>query len=88
MKHRFSVEVDKYNPVALAYCLNRLQEEIPYFEIDWGIKINAGGIDYGTYMNIDIANMEIELSNQPDGDGDDMLDDVINAVMEEYDEGE
>lgn len=86
MKYKYSVEVDKYNPAALIYCLNKMQNEIPYFDEDWGLTINAGGIDYGTYINIDIANKEIVLCNQPEGDGDDLLDDVIAKICEEEEE--
>jgi len=79
---RFSVEVDKYNPVALAYCLDKLQKEIPDFEYDWRLFINAGGIDYGIYLNIDTEKQEIEICNQPEGEGDDDLGAVIEAANE------
>lgn len=78
----FSVEVDKYNPTALIYCLTKLQNAIPDFEYDWRITVNAGGIDYGTFLNIDLENKTIEICNQPEGDGDDYLEDVINEILE------
>ena len=77
---KFSVEVDKYNPVALAYCLKKLEDAIPDFEYDWLCTINAGGIDYGIFLNIDTETKEIEICNQ--GDGEDLLDDVIAEVEE------
>ena len=75
---RFSVEVDNYNPHALTHCLKRLEDEIPDFEYNWSLRVNAGGIDYGIFLNFDLAYKEIEICNQ--GDGDDMLDDVIKAI--------
>lgn len=83
---RYSVEIESHNPVAMLYCLQRLEDEIPDFEYDWSLYINAGGIDYGTYMNIDTEQQTITLCNQPDGDGDDSLDDVINEILETLDE--
>lgn len=80
MRQRFSVEVDKYNPTALTHCLRELEDVIPDYEWDWRIVINAGGIDYGIYLNIDIKEKEIEICNQPRGDGDDTLEDVISAL--------
>ena len=82
---RFSVEVDNSNAEALVYCLNLLQRSISDFDYDWRITINAGGIDYGIYLNIDTEEKEIEISNQPDGDGDDYLDDVIEEVNKDID---
>jgi len=79
----FSVEVDKLNPAALTWCLTKLQDNIPDFEDDWRITVNAGGIDYGIFLNINIEDKEIEICNQPEGDGDDLLDDVIEAINEE-----
>lgn len=79
---RYSIELDKYNPTALTHCLNKLEKTIPDYEYDWRIVINAGGIDYGVYLNIDIEEKEIEISNQPRyGDGDDYLDDVLEQFI-------
>lgn len=83
MKNYYSVEVDRYNPMALVRCLEMLDEGIPDFEYDWTLTINAGGIDYGTYLNIDVSRKEIEICNQPRGDGNDMLDDVLQCFEEE-----
>ena len=77
MKNIYSIEIDKYNPTALTYCLRKLENAIPNYEYDWRIVINAGGIDYGIYLNIDISEKEIEICNQPKGEGDDYLDDVL-----------
>lgn len=77
MKNIYSIEIDKYNPTALTYCLRKLENAIPDYEYDWRIVINAGGIDYGIYLNIDISEKEIEICNQPKGEGDDYLDDVL-----------
>ena len=83
---RFSVEIDNSNPMALAYCLNRCEDNIPDFD-SWSITVNAGGIDYGVYMNFDCEEMALEISNGPfyGCDGDDCLDDVFE-VYEEVDD--
>lgn len=90
MKTNYSVEVDRYNPTALAYCLKKLEDNIPDFEYDWKLTINAGGIDYGVYLNIDVEKKEIEICNQPEygSDGDDMLNDVFEAINGNEDEDE
>ena len=85
-KRYYSIEIDKYNPTALTYCLRKLENAIPDYEYDWRIVINAGGIDYGIYLNIDISEKEIEICNQPKGEGDDYLDDVLELFEEEEDE--
>lgn len=83
MKNIYSIEIDKYNPTALTYYLRKLENAIPDYEYDWRIVINAGGIDYGIYLNIDISEKEIEICNQPKGEGDDYLDDVLELFEEE-----
>ena len=88
MKNIYSIEIDKYNPTALTYCLRKLESTIPDYEYDWRIVINAGGIDYGIYINIDISEKEIEICNQPKGEGDDYLDDVLELFEEEENEYE
>ena len=85
-KTRFSVEIDR-SPVSVAHCLKILEEGIPDFEYDWEVTVNSGGIDYGVYFNIDINKKEIEICNQPVGDGDDYLDDVLE-YFENEDEDE
>lgn len=87
MKTKYSVEVDRYNPMALAHCLKKLSYNIEDFEYDWRVIINAGGIDYGVYLNINVEEKTIEISNQPEyGDGDDSLDDVIDFFLQEEEE--
>ncbi len=78
-KNNYSVEIDCYNPLALAHAIAKLGKGIPNFEYEWRISANGGGIDYGVYLNIDISRKEIEICNQPEfgTDGDDMLEDVI-----------
>lgn len=87
MKNIYSIEIDKYNPTALTHCLKKLENAIPDYEYDWRIVINAGGIDCGIYLNINISEKEIEICNQPEGEGDDYLDDVIE-YFEDEDEDE
>lgn len=75
----YSIEVDRYNPLALAHCLERLGNGIPDFEWDYHMTINAGGIDYGTYININLEDKTIEICNQPEygTDGNNTIDEVI-----------
>ena len=85
MKRYYSIEVDKYNPTALTYCLKKLEDNIPDYEYDWHMTINAGGIDYGIYLNIDVEEKEIEICNQPryGSDGDDSIEDVLELFDED-----
>lgn len=85
MKENYSVEIDRYNPMALANCLRKLSNIIEDFEYNWRLSANGGGIDYGLYLNIDIAKKEIEICNQPEygTDGDDTLEDVIDVFVED-----
>lgn len=85
-KRYYSIEINKYDPTALTHCLRKLENAIPDYEYDWRIVINAGGIDYGIYLNIDISEKEIEICNQPKGEGDDYLDDVLELFEEEENE--
>lgn len=91
MKNIYSVEIDRYDPTALTYCLRRLENVIPDYESEWRLIVNAGGIDYGIYLNIDINEKEIEICNQPEGSGEDWLDHVIEyfeSISEEEDDYE
>lgn len=82
----YSVEIDNYDPMSIANCLQKMASNIPDFDYEWKVRINAGGIDYGIYFNIDVDRKELEISNQPRGNGDDMLDDVFELFEEEDDE--
>ena len=84
---KYSVEIENSNPLALAYCLNKCECNIPDFE-EWSITINAGGIDYGVYMNFDIEEKALEISNGSTygGHGDDCLDDVFECFDEDEEE--
>lgn len=84
MKNNYSVEVDRYGE-ALVWCLKKLTNNIPDLE-NWRFSANAGGIDYGIYLNINIEEKEIEISNQPRGEGNDYLDDVLQCFEEEDEE--
>lgn len=89
-KNIYSVEVDRYNPMALAHCLEKLGNGIPDFEYEWRLSANAGGIDYGLYLNINIEIKEIEICNQPEygTDGDDYLEDVLENFEDNEDEAD
>lgn len=84
-KKVYSIEVDKYNPTALTHCLQKLENAIPGYEYDWRLYINAGGIDYGIYLNINVDKKEIEICNQPEygTDGDDWLDTVLELFEDD-----
>ena len=88
MKSIYSVEIDRYNPMALSYCLKKLGDAIPDFEYGWRLLANGGGIDYGVFLNINVEEKEIEICNQPEygTDGDDYLDDVIKLFEENEEE--
>ena len=64
MKEIYSVEIDRYNPMALANTLKKMAKVIPDFEYDWRVFANGGGIDYGLYLNINVEKKEIEICNQ------------------------
>ena len=88
MKDIYSVEIDQYNPLALAFTLKKLGEIIPDFEYEWRLRVNSGGIEYGVYLNIDINEKEIWICNQPEygTDGDDMLEDLLEVFEEDEDD--
>ena len=84
---KYSVDISR-NIVDMAYCLQKVSEEINDI-YDWRISINAGGIDYGIYFNFDIDNKELEICNQPQYDDTLYLDTIINKINgydEDYDE--
>ena len=82
----FSVEVDAHNPVALAFCLKELEKHIPNFE-SWYMDIRISGIDYGTYLNINIDQEIIDVANFPAyGDEDATLEDVFAAIESKEEE--
>ena len=83
---RYSIEVDNYDPTALTYCLQRLEEIIPDYGYEWKIIINAGGIDYGIYLNIAIDRKEVEICNQSRGE-EISLDD-LDLLFEDEEEDE
>ena len=88
MKEIYSVEIDRYNPMALSRCLKKLGDAIPDFEYEWKLSANGGGIDYGVFLNINVERKEIEICNCPEygTDGDDDLYDVIEYFEEEDEE--
>lgn len=90
MKEIYSVEIDRYNPMALAYALTKLNNGIPDFEYEWQLTVNAGGIDYGVYINVNINEKKIEISNQPEygTNGEDFLEDVLENFEENEDDEE
>ena len=80
----FSVEIDNSNPLALAECIKLCERNIPDFDL-WSITINAGGIDYGVFMNFDIEEQALEISNGSTygSDGESCLDDIFECFEEE-----
>lgn len=74
---------------ALVHCLKMVQRLDNIY--DWRISINAGGVDYGVYFNFDSDECVLEISNCPNdyADYSDMyLDEIIEAINEENDDGE
>lgn len=83
---RYSVDINR-SVDSVAYCLKKLNNEVDMWE--WDIRINAGGIDYGIYFNFDLEDKELEISNQPYyGVETSYLEDVIDAINEEYENEE
>lgn len=80
----YSVDINR-SVDSVAYCLNRLNNEVDMW--DWRISINAGGIEYGIYLNFDLEDKELEISNQPFyGIETTDLDEVIDAINENEEE--
>ena len=48
--------------------------------MDWGISINASGVDYGIYFNFDTRRKMLEISNEPSCEDCTPLDDIIEAI--------
>lgn len=83
---RYSVDINR-SVDSVVHCLNMLNNEVDLW--DWDIRINAGGIDYGVYFNFDLEDKELEISNQPFyGVETSYLEDVIDAINEEYEDEE
>lgn len=82
--NKYSIDVE--NLYSLAYVLNELNDCIcglDYAE-NWDVNVNAGGIDYGIYINVDIDRRSITICNQPNGNEDFGLEDVIEFIEERY----
>ena len=83
---RYSVDINR-SLDSVAYCLNRLNNEVDMW--NWRISINAGGIDYGVYLNFDLEDKELEISNQPSyGAEETGLYEIIEAINNEYEDEE
>ena len=83
---RYSVDINR-SVDSVAYSLSRLNNEVDMW--DWRISINAGGIDYGVYLNFDFEDKELEISNQPFyGAEETGLDEIIDAINGYEDEEE
>lgn len=82
---RYTVDVER-SVDALAYCLKQITR-INNID-DWYVSVNAGGIDYGIYINFNVDNREIELCNQPERGADDSyyLEEIIDMINEELEE--
>lgn len=83
---RYSVDIAR-DMDSLASCMQKVNNGINDID-DWGISINAGGIDYGIYFNFDVERKELEISNQPDMGADDSLDldEIIETINDEDEE--
>ena len=83
---RYSVDIDR-SVDALTSCLTKVNNYI-YDICDWEISINSGGLNLGIYLNFDLENKVLEISNQPqDGYDDNLyLEDIIDLINGEDDE--
>ena len=78
---KYSIDIEK-SIDALLYCLSKVNSEIEGIW-DWDININAGPIDYGIYFNFNTDNNTLEICNNPDGEDNLTLDDIITLINEE-----
>ena len=88
MSKIYAVEIDNSNASSLGYVLRKIEDNIPDFAYDWRITVNAGGIDYGIYLNINVDDKEIEICNQPErgADEDTDLDEILEMFEEDEDD--
>ena len=79
---RYTVDVER-SVDALAYCLKQITR-INNID-DWYVSVNAGGIDYGIYINFNVDSREIEICNQPERGAEDSyyLEEIIDMINEE-----
>lgn len=79
MNNTFSVGLEKYNGLSLINALRLLADKIDDFAYGWCTTINAGGINRGIFLNINIDEKEIEICNQPryNAKGENTMDDVL-----------
>lgn len=81
----YTVDVER-SVDALAHCLKQLTK---IHDIDdWYLEVNAGGINYGIYLNFNIKDKEITICNQPERCADDSmyLEDIIDMINRKEDE--
>lgn len=83
----YTVDVER-SVEALAHCLKKITQ---IHDIDdWRVSINAGGIDYGIYLNFNIKEKELEICNQPARGYDDTyyLEEIIDMINEKSEDEE
>ena len=79
----YTIDIDN-RVESLIHCLKKVQEIDNIYE--WGVSVNACGIDYGVYFNFDSDSRTLEISNCPNDYADytDMyLDEIIDAINNE-----
>ena len=83
----YTVDIDR-SVEALAYCLKQVNQ-IRDIE-DWYVYVNAGGIDYGIYLNFNVERKELVICNQPARGYDDSyyLEEIIEMINENTEEEE
>lgn len=81
MKEIYTVKLDVYDPDLLIYCLKEMDGEVKDFEYEWSIRANAGGIDYGLFLNINITDKEVVICNQPENDTHTDIHTVIEKIQ-------
>ena len=81
----YTVDIDR-SVEALAHCLKQVNK-IRDIE-DWYVYVNAGGIDYGIYLNFNVERKELVICNQPDRGYDDSyyLEEIIDMINENTEE--
>lgn len=80
---RYSVKIER-DIDSCAYCFNELKNINNMY--DWDVRVYAGGIDYGIYLNFDIKNKELDICNQARYSELSSLDEIIDIINDFYED--
>lgn len=80
---RYSVKIER-DIDSCAYCFNELTTINNMY--DWDVRVYAGGIDYGIYLNFDIKNKQLDICNQARYSELYSLDEIIDIINDFYED--